>query len=470
MTDPTLSQRLATAWLAMARTPLPAPIRAQARLHVADSIAIGLAARRSSSAAATVLTAMRSGIESGRCGVYGEADGLPPGHAAFANSALSHILDFDDIHDEARLHPTTVSLPAALAAAGLNAASGERVLIATVLGNELMCRLGTLLAPTGRGPGSDWFLTQAFGYLGAALAAGIVLELDAPQLVSAIGFAYMQIAGGKEAGFGVGANARAIYPAFAAMGGVQAALLARAGMVAPATALDGDAGLFKIYFGAPLSAEQVDRLCDPAGFVFARTEIKPWPSCRLSHPYVATALELRQRIGVAGVAAIERIEISVNGSAAKLCRPLAERLVPTTLQDAKYSIPFMTAFTLVHGTLTVDNLDERAPFDAAVRALAARVQLIEDLPDNPGHPPARVAVVTPAGRFEAKFEGMVTDAATVRAKFDSCLRVAGASRERSEALWHRLAAVDREHDARAVFAAVSEAVSARTGVRSESVA
>lgn len=63
-----------------------------------------------------------------------------------------------------------------------------------------MCRLGCMFQPRGSGPGSDWFLTQLFGYFGAALSAGLVLRLDASQLVSGLGFAYMQMAGGKEGG------------------------------------------------------------------------------------------------------------------------------------------------------------------------------------------------------------------------------------------------------------------------------
>ena len=45
--------------------------------------------------------------------------GLSPTAAAFANAGLIHSLDFDDVHDGAHLHPTTVVLPAVLAVADL---------------------------------------------------------------------------------------------------------------------------------------------------------------------------------------------------------------------------------------------------------------------------------------------------------------------------------------------------------------
>ncbi len=60
--------------------------------------------------------------------------------------------------------------------------------------------------------------TQLFGYLGATVAAGVVMQFDAARLTSALGLAYMQLAGGKQAGFGTGATSRAgpVVPSFAA--------------------------------------------------------------------------------------------------------------------------------------------------------------------------------------------------------------------------------------------------------------
>ena len=52
----------------------------------------------------------------------------------------------------------------------------------------------------GTGTDSKWFLSQLFGYLGAAITAGLVLGLDDNKLVHALGLAYMQAAGGKEPG------------------------------------------------------------------------------------------------------------------------------------------------------------------------------------------------------------------------------------------------------------------------------
>jgi len=414
---------------------VPEALRRKMRLHVADAVAIAWAAARGDALSGQVLQALGMGGGSGACRVFGAPDRLAPPLAALANSALMHTLDFDDIHDLARLHPTSVCLPAALAAAELVNAPLSRVLDAVILANELMCRLGTMYQPKGHGPGSDWFLTQLFGYFGAALAAALVLGQAEDQIVSALGFAYMQAAGGKEAGFGVGATGRAIYPAFAAMGGVQAALLARAGLVGPESALDGAANLFSIYLGGPLEASQRQTLLEPSGFHFEATQIKPWPCCRLSHPYVSAALALRERWE--GLP-IRRIVVGVNASADKLCRPLAGRRRPQTLQDAKYSIPYMTALALARGEVDLSGLGAAVLADQEVHALADRIEIDASLPDNPGHPPAVLRLETVSGQVLTAHAGnfdLGEDG--VRRKFEACMAHAGRA-DTARDLWSRL--------------------------------
>ncbi len=411
-------------------------ILAKTRLHVADATAITLAACATLPAARQVLGAMDGAH--GPCRVIGRKETLPPAFAAYANAALVHALDYDDIHDLARLHPTAVTLPAALAAADLvgpAAAPAQSVLRAVALGNELMCRLGTAWAPSGQGPGADWFLTQLFGYFGAALAAGLVLGLSEDQLVSAQGLAYMQAAGGKQAAFGTGSDARSIYPAFAAMGGTHAALQARAGVTGPEGAYDGDAGLFPLYIGAAATPAQEALLLRPDDWVWAATEIKPWPSCRLSHPYLAAALAARAQLEGR---VPERIVIAVNGSAARLCHPLAGRRRPATLQDAKYSVPFMTGFMLAHGHVDLGNMGPAAPHDPAALALAALVEPVQTLPDGPGHPPAEITVEAGGRRITTRAgDGLSLGPAEVEAKFRDCLVQAKLGDAAAE-LWRRL--------------------------------
>ena len=440
-----VSQRLVRCLLQMRAAGLPENIIRQTELHIADATAIGWAATACEPIAGQLTQAMWMGVKGygGACRVFGLSHRLPPALAAFSNAALIHTLDFDDIHDAARLHPTAVTLPAALAAAELNGASMQSVVEAVALGNELMCRLGVMYLPQGSGPGSDWFLTQLFGYFGAAVSAGLVLGLDEARLVSSLGFAYMQAAGGKEAGFGVGATGRSIYPAFAAMGGMTAAQLACAGMLGPASALDGAANLFRIYLQGDPAEEQLKTLLDPANWAFVETRIKPWPCCRLSHPYVAAALALRSRLEGDSIV---QLRVAVNASAAKLCKPIQERRRPTTLQDAKYSIPFMTAYALVHGGVELDGLQLDRLNEPDVQAVADRIVIEETLPDRAGHPPARLHATTSSGReLVSEAPSFDLDEAGIRSKFLQCFAYAGLA-DKAEAACRALESMATHND------------------------
>lgn len=418
--------------LMLSRDTLPDDVLAKTRLHIADALGIATAARVTE-LAGFVLQGQRAATGDGACDLIGGGHASAMA-AAFFNSSLIHILDYDDIHDIGRLHPATVIVPAVLAAATLVDASDREIVEAVALGNELICRLGVACAPQGDGPGSEWFLTQLLGYIASSFAAGLVLGLSHQKLVSSIGLGYMQAAGGKQAGFGMGSNARAIYPAFAAQGGLQAALLARAGMDGPEGALDGAASLFNIYLGKPLSEPQREGLLDFSTWHFLDVDIKPWPSCRLSHPYVSVALAARD-VCASYPSAVVRV--AVNASAARLCRPLQARRRPETLQDAKYSIPFMTAFALVHGEPSLASLGDAILHDKAVLDMAARVEIVEGLPDNAGHPLA-VLALEHQGRVLVRKAFTPTDLKMdemqVRSKFIDCFRHGGVSRN-ADAAW-----------------------------------
>jgi len=362
--------------------------------HIADTMAIAVAARTAEPVRVAVLAGAR-GSGGGGCGSLAGAELLPPAQAAFASAAAAHALDFDDIHDQARLHPTTVALAAALSAAQLSGADGLTLARAVAAGCEVMCRLGAQLAPTSDNAAGHWFTTQLLGYLGGALAAGIALGLDEDGLVEAVGLATMQTAGAKQVATGVGSSARGIYPAFAAAGGVTAALLAAEGLRGPEQALEGRDGLFAAYLGGAEFDHAA--LADPdASWAYAQTSIKPWPCCRIAHPYVSAALAAHQALRAGGAAAwegtVKQVTLDVNASAARLCFPQEQRRRPAALADAKYSVPFMTAVALAHGRVDLATAGERCLTDRAVLALAQRIEVRETLPDGPGHPPARLAL------------------------------------------------------------------------------
>lgn len=428
---------LSTEWIQAIRIRqkqgLPEKIAEKTKLHIKDTVAISLAAQKRAPTAHQSMLAMAMGA-SGTGKVIGSPMRLPPGHAAFCNTALAHALDFEDINDLARIHPTPISLAAALAAADAGKPPAIDLVTAVALGNELLCRMGKAIEPKGVGADANWFLSQLFGYFGAAITAGLVLGLTDEELRHAIGLAYMQAAGGKEAGVGTGSQARSIYPAFASMGGVQAALLASQGVTAPSSSMDGPTGFFRIYFGQNLAESQQSILLDTETWAFADTSIKLFPSCRYSHPFIQAALLLR---GKTEAQEISRIVIGANETAAMLCRPLAERCRPRTLQDAKFSIPFMVAFALVHGRVDLNNLTEKALDDSNVLQLASLIEIKPAQANFPGLPPGDVRIFTKSEELHSVYSlSPDTDPNAVKDKFVQCCSAAEITLP--EALWGQL--------------------------------
>src|SRR3990172_11071335 len=65
---------------------------------------------------------------------------LSAANAALVNGANTHGLDFDDGHTHGSAHPSGAIFPAALAAAEQYGGSPQQIMLAAVLGYDVMCR------------------------------------------------------------------------------------------------------------------------------------------------------------------------------------------------------------------------------------------------------------------------------------------------------------------------------------------
>ncbi len=112
--------------------------------------------------------------------------------AAFANGVASHILELDDIHKGSTVHAAAPIIPAALAVAEREHATGRAFLTAVALGYEAAFRIGEAVNPSHY---RFWHPTGTVATFGAAVAAGSLMRLDADQMLHALGSAGTQAAG-----------------------------------------------------------------------------------------------------------------------------------------------------------------------------------------------------------------------------------------------------------------------------------
>ena len=346
---------------------MPEKTRRMAALAVLDAAGTMAAAAALSSEARPFLHLARA--EPGRCTVFG-GGGASPVMAAFANGALAHALDFEDVFERAPCHPNAAAVPAAIAMAqARGGVSGAAFLAAIVLGCETTCRLALALKQPLEQNG--WYPPPILGAFGATVAAGRIAGLSAREMRDALSLTLCQATAPGEIKYSAGSHVRAVREAFGARAAVTSVLLAADGVRGFEHPLEGEAGFFRLF---------ADGQYDPAvltggfsdGFLIDEISFKPWPSCRGTHAYIELALELKAAHGFHW-RDVARIDADVGSVQRMLIEPLDNKRRPATAIDAKFSIPFALGLAITKNRVALLDFDERALADAEILAVAARV-------------------------------------------------------------------------------------------------
>src|SRR3954454_18660045 len=259
-----------------------------------------------------------------------------------------HVLDFDDTYAPGLAHLSAPTAPAALVVGASIGASLGDVLAAYAAGFEVMGALSAANHPGLRERG--WHPTAVCGAVGAAVAAARLLEANE---VYAAELAVVQ-AGGLQAAFG--GDGKSLQVGLAAAAGVRAARLEAAGARAGAGVVAG----FEAAYGARWTLADGRRAVD-------ENWIKAYPCCLQTHSSIEAAALLN--VLPPGAVAIVAVVHPVS-------RLTAFRDDVATGLEAKFSIPYLVAYTLLRGA---PRLASFAAVDAEARALAAdRVRLRVD--------------------------------------------------------------------------------------------
>jgi 2-methylcitrate dehydratase PrpD len=295
---------------------------------------------------------------------------VPSFMAAFANGSMAHALDFEDSHDGALVHPNAATIPAALAVAeSLGNINGEDFAASIVLGCDLVCRLGLALNEDLLQYG--WYMPPILGAFGATAAASKLLNLSAKQILDAFSLTLCQATCSAELTQNSDSVVRSIRDAFSTKAGVLSALLAKEGVTGFAQPFEGKAGLFNLYAKGNYNPLM---LTNGLGKVFEGSNIsfKPWPSCRGTHSYIDAVLQILTERSMKPND-IEGIHIVVSTVNKMLCEPLENKQKPATAIDAKFSLPFTIATTLLYRKVTMDSFTPQALKDPRVLELARKI-------------------------------------------------------------------------------------------------
>jgi 2-methylcitrate dehydratase PrpD len=304
------------------------------------------------------------------------------GDPLLAAGVAGHVLDFDDTWTPGLAHLTAATAPPALFAVAERSGTVGDALAAYARGFETMAALAEHGHPAIYARGLH--PTAATGVVGAAVAwASASGDPGAGEMASAIGLALTR-SGGLLASFGGDGKSAGV--GGAVVGGRDAARLARAG----ATADLGPvlAGICRVWDTEPLDPDVLFARAsgEEPGRAIADNWIKAYPCCLQTHSAIEAALTVDATRARAGSLRLRVHPISLEAAAVTR---------PRTGMEAKFSIPYLAAWALVHGRPTVESFDavDQDVLGAAERLIVeadATLDQSEAVLDRDGYELARV--------------------------------------------------------------------------------
>ena len=399
---------------------LPADAVHWAKVGILDTVGVTIAGAHE---AATRIVLGVSGSASGPSLVFGHARRIGALDAALVNGTASHALDFDDCNNTLGGHPSVPILPALCALADETGASGKDFIAAYVAGYETECKLSMVVNFHQYTKG--WHPTTTIGVFGSAAACAHLLKLSVDQTATALSIA-ASLAAGVKSNFGT--MTKPLHVGHCARSGLFAALLARDGFTAGATAFEHKQGYFEVFNGTGNydASKAFPAWAKPLDITRPGIAIKSYPCCGSTHPAIDCMLELveKHKLKPEQVARIDswthtrRLEHT-------------NRPNPQSDLDAKFSVQYTLARALKDRTVKLEHFEGTNWQDPATRAILPKIHVApyttEQFPaDN--HFGAEVKVTLTDGRVVStktdQALGRSVDkplpAEMLKAKFDNC--------------------------------------------------
>ncbi len=321
--------------------------------------------------------------------VIGSGQTTTAANATMINGAMIYYGNFSDTYwstGKGYMHPST-AISQALAVSERQRASGNDLILATVLAYEMQSRM----ADTFRWPG---FQQHTVGGFAAAVVAGKLLGLTAEQMANAIGIGWSHsfVLGGQY-GIGYTSNEKALGEAAAAASGVTAALLAKKGFTGPVTIIESyqkdfekDASL------EPLVAPRKD-------FAITKAWMKPFVGFHVSESAVTGVLQIAKEHGLKP----DQVQkISVRGLPARRDTPVTRNAaIPSNEEEASLNLSYLLAIAIMEGDVGPDQFAKEQWKDPKVHALMGKVESQGDAEltkDFPRRWPSIVQITTNDGQ------------------------------------------------------------------------
>lgn len=301
--------------------------------------------------------------------VIGTALKTTPDMAAFVNGSTSRYVELNDVHHwpgSGGGHPSDVVMPI-LAIAEQAGRSGRDFMTAVVLGYEIYLQMTDAV----KLPGFD---KANFCTMGSALGAGKLLGLDTEGLAQALSMAVVPNNSLNQARTGHLSMWKAVAAGQAGRAGVFAAIIAKAGMRGPYTPFEGKAGWND---HVARKRYEFDKFGDKdTPFRILRSLIKPRPSCATTISSILAAEKIAPQID--SLASVQKVTVEVYERAKSGMATGEHHWNPDSRETADHSIPYVTAAALFDGTVTPESFSDARLYNADLRTLLAKIEVIEN--------------------------------------------------------------------------------------------
>jgi 2-methylcitrate dehydratase PrpD len=363
----------------------------RARFAFVDTLAVMLAGSREEGTSIVCEMVQQEGAAP-KVSVVGQSFRTSPQLAALANGVAAHIMDYD-LSAPLLGQPASPVIPALLPLAESVGATPADVTAAFIVGYEVCVKLARAAPEHTTG---GWHAVSSIGTIGAAMACARLLGVPRERIADVLGIA-ASLSGGLAANFGT--MTKPLHSGASARNAIVAATLGRNGFTANAAALEHPvSGYFRAFDrGIKVSFEPIAELGRRYDIAERGFRPKRYPCGGLGHTAIDATLELRDQIKVADIAAIKtgitRFAASRIGSA-----------WPSSIESAKFSMPYVAAWTALHGPPLLNAFTSEAIHDEAVKVLAGKVSVAIDpeFADVMDESPSRVTVTLADGRTVEK--------------------------------------------------------------------
>jgi 2-methylcitrate dehydratase PrpD len=376
---------------------LPSEALHWAKVAILDTVGVTLAgAGEPCAQIAERVLAFGSAHDAGSL-IFGGNRRTAPLDAALINGTAAHALDFDDVSNSLGGHPSAPILPALFALGEQldcreTPIGGRDFIAAYVAGFETETRIarGVNFHHYEKG----WHPTATLGTFGAAAACCHLSGLDRAKTAQALSIA-ASLAAGIKANFGT--MTKPLHIGHAARSGLFAAMLAREGFTANDAALEHKQGFLPVFNGAG-NFDETAILRDwgnPYDIVRPGLGLKRHPCCGSTHPALDALLQLRAEYSIE-LGKVARIDSWTHP------RRLAhtDRPDPQTGLDAKFSVQYCLARTLLNGEIVLEDFEGETFNDPTTRMLMRRIHAAPH-PDGDAAHGAEVRVTFDDGRTMA---------------------------------------------------------------------